>query len=131
MESLKNILKKLDEAGELLNDAATDISVSDIECRTADIKHLGRALVEISEVKKTIYELSPELTPDSLKSKSSMSDLNRELGRIIVQNERSLGLNEPYDAIDRLNKFIDKCPSEFMSEIAVKEINKIKTTFNI
>ena len=130
MVELAEILSKLDQAAKLIDSAVKDISNSDIECKSADILHLAEALAEIFEVNKTIYELSPDLVPDHLKTKIPAPDMNRELGRIIVQNERSLASNKPLLAIARLQQFIDKNPPQLLVNVALGEINKIRTAFN-
>lgn len=131
MDKLNDILKKLNTAGRLLGEAASEIAASEIECKSKDVEHIACALAEIFEVQKTFYELSPDLVPDYLKTQSLAPDMNRELGRVIIQNERSLASNEPQVAINRLQQFIAKKPPEFMVNIALGEIIKIREAFRV
>lgn len=131
MDKLAAIDKTLSKVRELLDEVARELASSDIPCRTADIEHIGEALAAISEIQLSIYEQRPDLAPEFLKGRSESLDLDRQFGRILIQNQNYLSSNKPDKAIDLLNEFLESKPPERFVEMAKNEIKRIQKIFNV
>ena len=131
MDKLATIEEKLVKVRKLLDEAARDIADSEIPCRTADIEHIGEALAAISDIQLSIYELRPDLMPEYLREKSEHPDLNRQFGRILIQNQSLLSGNKPDEAIQLLTNFVEEEPPANYVEMANNEIRRIQKMFNV
>ncbi len=131
MDTLEAVEQKLQEVRSMLDDVASDLVTSDIPCKSADIEHIGEALVSISSIQLSIYEQRPDLKPEYLDNISKDVAENREFGRILIQNERHLSQNKPNDAIGLLNDFRAKKPHQEFMEMANSEISRIKQLFGV
>ena len=131
MSNIENIHSKLEEACRILDKAASEIVSSSLPYPSADVENIGKALSHIIEVQKSIYSISPELTPAHLLEKSMNPNENKEYGKLLVQNQHLLAENKPEEAILLVREFIGSEPPGQFVEMAESQIERIKTVFNL
>ena len=120
MDILKSIDSRLSAIRKELDSIAKEISNSKLEYSSAHIRNVGEALTAISDIQHSIYEQRPDLIPEILKEHSKYPDFNRQFGKILIENEHLLSINQPSRAVELLNKFIDKKPPVEFEKMAKK-----------
>jgi hypothetical protein len=128
---LTDIYIKIEQASELLDEIAKDVSRTGLIERKSWIKLIGRALCELIELQRGIFVKQPELRPKELNDEPYDKKANREFGNILIGLPGILSKNKPAEAIKILEDYLYKGPPDNLARMARKEIKNIKSNFNV
>ena len=123
--TLKSIHQLLRVASHLLDQAATEVHATGLEPVQDNVEHIGRALIEVIEVQRRIYDEQPELAPKSLAASPKEADASRLFTEFTME---ALALEEAGHtdaAREKYTSFIGISPSHRHREIARAEIRRL------
>ncbi len=123
--TLKSIHQLLRVASHLLDQAAAEVHATDLEPVQENVERIGRALIEVIEVQRRIYEEQPELAPKSLAASPKEADASRLFTEFTME---ALALEEAGKTAatrEKYTAFIGISPSHLHREIARAEIRRL------
>jgi hypothetical protein len=123
LTELENLLsecaKKLDGVTSLIKESELDSG--------ENIKRIGAALTYIYEIQHAIYEIKPELKPDSIKVESP-HPLHNKLLTTAMSNAASLcDVQQFEEAIIVMKEFLDTDPPKNLARMAESRIAEIES----
>jgi hypothetical protein len=123
--TLKSLHQLLRVASHLLDQAAAEVRSNDLAPVRENIERIGRALIEVIEVQRLIYEEQPELAPKSLAASPKEADAGRLFTQFTMEALalEDAGHNEA--AREKYTAFIGISPSHPHREIARAEIRRL------
>lgn len=132
MNDAEHISHRLSSVQIMLDEIAREIKDSDLPYIRAEIENVAMALSYLLDIQQTIYAHNPGLTPEYLQQVAQNSDRwNREFGKLLLQNESLLASNNPREAINLTEQFIQSEPPEFFVGMANAEIERIVALFKL
>ncbi|WP_454906234.1 hypothetical protein [Variovorax gossypii] len=123
--TLESIHQLLRVASHLLDQAAAEVHATELEPVQENVECIGRALIEVIEVQRRIYEEQPELAPRSLAASPKEADASRLFTEFTME---ALALEEAGKtdaAREKYTAFIGISPSHLHREIARAEIRRL------
>ena len=126
MASPDSIHHLLTVAAKLLDQAASEIRDGQLPPIRENIDRIGRALVQIFEVQKTVHAIRPELKPKYLEKVSSHSEANKLLTRFMFEASELEYAGNVTGAIQKFEEFLTFESSPHHREIAEGEIQRLR-----
>lgn len=123
--TLKSLHQLLRVASHLLDQAAEEIRANDLDPVRENIERIGRALIEVIEVQRLIYEEQPELTPKSLAASAKEADAGRLFTQFTMEALALEDAGHTDAAREKYTAFIGISPSHPHREIARAEIRRL------
>ncbi|WP_422084921.1 hypothetical protein [Variovorax sp.] len=123
--TLESIHQLLRVASHLLDQAAAEVHATELEPVQENVECIGRALIEVIEVQRRIYEEQPELAPRSLAASPKEADASRLFTEFTME---ALALEEAGKtdaAREKYTAFIGISASHLHREIARAEIRRL------
>jgi hypothetical protein len=125
MASPESIHQLLAVAARLLDQAATEIRDGALEPVQDNIKHVGRALVEIFEIEKRIFAVRPQLTPAYLNEPSPTPEANRRLTQFMGEACQLEDAGRTLEAIAKYREYLTMEDSAHHRGIAEHELDRL------
>lgn len=125
MTNLKPLHQLLRVASHLLDQAATEVHDSGLEPPTEHIERIGRALIEVMEVQRSIFAVRPELRPKTLAASDREADANKLFTQFMLEALELEDTGNTEGAVERYTRFIGISPSYHHREIARAEIRRL------
>lgn len=123
--TLKSLHQLLRVASHLLDQAAEEVRSNDLEPVRENIERIGRALIEVIEVQRLIYEEQPELAPKSLAASAKEADAGRLFTQFTMEALALEDAGHTEAAREKYTAFIGISPSHPHREIARAEIRRL------
>lgn len=123
--TLKPLHQLLRVASHLLDQAAAEVRHKDLDPVTGNIERIGRALIEVMEVQRRIFDLQPELQPKSLAASDREADANKLFTRFMLEALVLEDVGNTVAAVEQYTRFIGISPSYHHREIARAEIRRL------
>jgi hypothetical protein len=124
--SLDTISRLLTVAAMLIDKAAGEIRDAKFEPIGENIERMGRALGEVFDVQHKIYALRPDLAPEYLKEPNPFSEGNQLLTEFMARASALERDRNVPGAIAEYERFLALNSSQFHSEIALVEIERLR-----
>lgn len=131
MESIEEINKLLGSCSAELDRCAGLIRDAELDPVKENIRRIGHAIFNICEIQNEIFKLKPELMPKEWNEPVTDKELNRVLGRLLIETEDMCQSGKPHTAIERLEAFIGINPGMNFVEIARNEIANIRSRYDV
>ncbi len=119
MITIDSINNLLEESRRLLNEAAGQIRDLPLDPQKPNIRHIGNALVEITEIQIQIYALRPDLEPFYLKGplsnpKRAFEGMMERVHQCKIHgaNSTAIALLSRFLTIENTDEFHDQINSE-------------------
>ncbi|WP_198085340.1 hypothetical protein [Variovorax sp. E3] len=123
--TLKSLHQLLRVASHLLDQAAAEVRSNDLAPVRENIERIGRALIEVIEVQRLIYEEQPELAPKSLAASPKEADAGRLFTQFTMEALALEDAGHTEAAREKYTAFIGISPSHPHREIARAEIRRL------
>lgn len=127
MTTIEDLHNKLRVAAALLNTAAGEIRDLPVSPVQPNVRRIGEALVSIFEIMQAIYAVRADLTPPALKESSTASAANKRLTDAFAESIRLVEEGKLSAAIELLSSYAGSETSQFHKDIALSEINRLKS----
>jgi hypothetical protein len=132
MPDLESLNNSLSVAGQILDNAASDIRDLKIESVEENIEKIGQALSLIFDIQNALYKIDPKLKPGYLNSPSPFqSEDNKRFGEIILLASDMCNEGKYQEAISLYESYISEKPPEFYKELAIGQIHKIEMEYDV
>jgi len=131
MDKIKALKIALDEAADAVGKVGVLLGPSGLQNPSAHTLRIGEALANIFEIRSALYQSRPDLAPDQESMPVDLDGFNREMGDLLIQNDRFLAKNSPSSALENISEFLANNPPEDLAEIAKSEAERIKRLFNV
>jgi len=119
------------EAADAVGKVGVLLGPSGLQNPSAHTLRIGEALANIFEIRSALYQSRPDLAPDQESMPVDLDGFNREMGDLLIQNDRFLAKNSPSSALENISEFLANNPPEDLAEIAKSEAERIKRLFNV
>lgn len=126
MDPLEELHDLLQKSTEDLVECALAVRALPFEPVGSNLRKIGCALAEISELRTEIYKTNPQLKPENWDKPLEEADY-REMYEDAVQcAEESLQTGTPEEGIEILEQFIFITPYKKLRELAEKKLKSLK-----
>ena len=126
MDSLKSIDLTLAAVSGMLDETAGDLRDAKLEPTSEHLRRIGRALVEIGEIRRAIFAVRPDLEPNWIKAERPPSPDNRLLTTAMVDAIEFETAGDFSGAIQLFEKFLESASSQLHIDIAKNEIQRLR-----
>ena len=134
MKSYEHLDLLLGQALECMDEAAGEIKTLSVINQKEWLKHIGRSIVELWEVRDAIYEIKPEIRRDFVTEYSNDKQRYEDLNLLHREAAKSEDAGDYVSAINHYKKLLEKSKFGFFKLIAeaglyrsISQKNKDKT----
>jgi hypothetical protein len=130
MASAESIHRLLSAATMLLDRAAAEIRDASLEPVRHNITQVGKAIAEVFEIQRAIYDAHPHLRPEHLTAPDLHPEANRRLTLVMLNAQDHEQRDDVDEAIATFREFLALEETPLHRDIALGEIARLKRKKN-
>jgi hypothetical protein len=125
--SLETINDLLQSASRALDEAAGQMSGSELQPSSKYVRIIGEVLTEIFAIQQAIYALRPELTPAYLNEPSPFPpDESRRFGEVLLACEDLIKTGAVSQAAAAWRQYLETNPHAFFRQMAENHLSRLR-----